>query len=132
MSWEGTRRYAVVYPCSGALADAGAAVVPESLGALLGTARAGVLVRLDSPLSTSQLVAVTGQGLGSVGRHLRVLLDARLVERRRAGRSVLYSRTAAGEVLVTAQRQDLCGARELPDGPGERNGGTGATVTYRS
>jgi DNA-binding transcriptional ArsR family regulator len=55
-------------------------------------------------MSTSQLVAVTGQGLGSVGRHLRVLLDARLVERRRAGRSVLYSRTAAGEVLVTAQR----------------------------
>jgi DNA-binding transcriptional ArsR family regulator len=61
-----------------------------------------VLVRLGSPLSTSQLVAVTGQGLGSVGRHLRVLLDAGLVERRRAGRSVLYSRTAAGHVLVEA------------------------------
>ena len=45
-------------------------------------------------MSTSQLVAVTGQGLGSVGRHLRVLLDAGLVERRRSGRSVLYSRTA--------------------------------------
>ncbi|AVH58165.1 MULTISPECIES: ArsR/SmtB family transcription factor [Streptomyces] len=105
VSWEDGVRYAVVYPCSGVLADAGArAVVPESLGALLGTARAGVLVLLDSPLSTSQLVAVTGQGLGSVGRHLKVLLDARLVERRRAGRSVLYSRTAAGEVLVTAQR----------------------------
>lgn len=56
-------------------------------------------------MSTSQLVAVTGQGLGSVGRHLKVLLDARLVERRRAGRSVLYSRTVAGEVLVTAQRE---------------------------
>lgn len=53
-------------------------------------------------LSTTQLVAVTGQGLGSVGRHLRVLLDAGLVERRRAGRSVLYVRTAAGEVLVEA------------------------------
>lgn len=62
---------------------------------------------------------MTGQGLGSVGRHLRVLLDARLVERRRAGRSVLYSRTAAGEVLVTAQH----------DG---RTGGTGGPVTYRS
>jgi len=47
---------------------------------------------------------VTGQGLGSVGRHLRVLREARLVERRRAGHSVLYSRTAAGEVLVAAQR----------------------------
>ncbi|MDF3148744.1 winged helix-turn-helix domain-containing protein, partial [Streptomyces sp. T21Q-yed] len=73
-----------------------------------------VLVLLDSPVSTTQLVAVTGQGLGSVGRHLRVLLDAGLVERRRAGRSVLYSRTAAGEVLVKAA------------GPGHRPG------TYRS
>ncbi|WRZ92336.1 winged helix-turn-helix domain-containing protein [Streptomyces sp. NBC_01007] len=120
VSWEEScGRYAVVYPCAGALADVRATAVPESLGALLGTARAGVLVRLDSPLSTSQLVAVTGQGLGSVGRHLRVLLDARLVERRRAGRSVLYSRTAAGEVLVTAQREG-------------RTGGTGGTAVYRS
>jgi DNA-binding transcriptional ArsR family regulator len=45
---------------------------------------------------------VTGRGLGSVGRHLRVLLDAGPVERRRAGRSVLYGRTAAGDVLVEA------------------------------
>ncbi|MFI6735384.1 winged helix-turn-helix domain-containing protein [Nonomuraea sp. NPDC050451] len=46
-------------------------------------------------MSTTRLVAVTGQGLRSVGRHLRGLLDAGLVERRRAGRSVLYVRTAA-------------------------------------
>ncbi|WP_405888360.1 ArsR family transcriptional regulator [Streptomyces sp. NBC_01136] len=104
VSWDEPHRYAVVYPCTGVLADVRAAPVPESLGALLGAARAGVLVLLDSPMSTSQLVAVTGQGLGSVGRHLKVLLDARLVRRRRAGRAVLYSRTAAGEVLVTAQR----------------------------
>ncbi|AMW11091.1 transcriptional regulator [Streptomyces qaidamensis] len=102
VAWGGTDRYALVYPCAGALADSGGRPAPASLGALLGTARAGVLVRLGSPLSTSQLVAVTGQGLGSVGRHLRVLLDAGLVERRRAGRSVLYSRTAAGQVLVEA------------------------------
>jgi len=49
-------------------------------------------------------VALTGQGLGSVGRHLKVLLDARLVQRRRAGRSVLYYRTAAGEALLEAQQ----------------------------
>ncbi|MFI6339123.1 ArsR family transcriptional regulator [Streptomyces sp. NPDC050535] len=105
VSWEEPHRYAVIYPCAGALAgDPGGAAVPASLGALLGPARAAVLVLLDSPLSTTQLVAVTGQRLGSVGRHLKVLLDARLVERRRAGRSVLYSRTATGEVLVTAQR----------------------------
>jgi DNA-binding transcriptional ArsR family regulator len=105
VSWgEPPRRYAVVYPCAGALADTDArrASVPAGLGALLGRARAQVLVLLDSPLSTTQLTALTGQGLGSVGRHLRVLLDAGLVERRRAGRSVLYSRTGAGQVLVEA------------------------------
>ncbi|MFE0255071.1 ArsR/SmtB family transcription factor [Streptomyces sp. NPDC059010] len=107
VSWEGADpdRYAVVYPCAGALTDPGARAVPASLGALLGPARAAVLVLLGSPLSTTQLVAVTGQGLGSVGRHLKVLLDAGLVERRRAGRAVLYSRTAAGEVLVEARHR---------------------------
>ncbi|MFI9767082.1 ArsR family transcriptional regulator [Streptomyces sp. NPDC052415] len=101
VSWEGCERYAVVYPCTGVLAELhDRRPVPAGLGALLGTARAGVLILLGAPMSTSRLVAVTGQGLGSVGRHLRVLRDAGLVERRRAGRSVLYVRTAAGEVLV--------------------------------
>ncbi|MFW6695010.1 transcriptional regulator [Streptomyces sp. MAR4 CNX-425] len=105
VSWHlPQRRYALVYPCAGVLAETGSAAPPESLGRLLGPARAAVLTLLDTPKSTTQLVALTGQGLGSVGRHLKVLLDARLVERRRAGRSVLYYRTAAGEVLVAAQR----------------------------
>ncbi|QMV20965.1 helix-turn-helix domain-containing protein [Streptomyces sp. SCUT-3] len=99
----GHRRYAVVYPCSGALAGTDRAPVPEPLGRLLGPARAAVLCLLGTPMSTTQLVALTGQGLGSVGRHLRVLLDAGLVRRRRAGRSVLYYRTDTGEVLVGAR-----------------------------
>ncbi|MFJ9892601.1 helix-turn-helix domain-containing protein [Streptomyces sp. NPDC091280] len=102
VSWEEPHRYAVVYPCAGVLADHGGRRVPESLGTLLGASRAEVLTLLGSPMSTSQLTAVTGQALGSVGRHLRVLLDAGLVQRRRAGRSVLYSRTAAGEIVVRA------------------------------
>ncbi|WP_406419443.1 winged helix-turn-helix domain-containing protein [Streptomyces sp. NBC_00873] len=107
VSWDdGAERYAVVYPCSGALADAGRARVPDSLGRLLGPARAAVLVLLSSPKSTTQLVALTGQGLGSVGRHLKVLLDSGLAGRRRAGRSVLYFRTEVGDVLVEAQRHD--------------------------
>ncbi|MFI9208415.1 ArsR family transcriptional regulator [Streptomyces sp. NPDC053253] len=104
VSWEGSERFAVVYACAGVLADGSGPVAPEALGALLGTARAGVLVRLQTPKSTSQLVALTGQGLGSVGRHLKVLLDAGLVRRGRAGRSVLYEWTEAGAVLVAAQR----------------------------
>lgn len=98
--WDIPYRYGLVYPCSGTLAEAGHVPVPAALGALIGPARAAVLVLLASPLSTTQLVALTGQGLGSVGRHLRILLDAGLVRRRRAGRSVLYFRTESGDVLV--------------------------------
>ena len=104
VSWDEPHRYAVIYPCAGVLAQMDPAPVPAALGALLGPARAGVLVLLETPKSTTQLVALTGQGLGSVGRHLKVLLDARLVQRRRAGRSVLYYRTAAGEALLEAQQ----------------------------
>lgn len=98
-------RYAVVYPCAGTLAVPEREPAPEPLGRLLGPARAAVLMAVDTPKSTTQLVALTGQALGSVGRHLRVLLDAGLVRRRRAGRSVLYSRTPAGDTLVAARRE---------------------------
>ncbi|GHF78855.1 ArsR/SmtB family transcription factor [Streptomyces griseosporeus] len=115
VSWEepSRSRYAVVYACAGALAgDPARTPVSAALSALLGPGRARVLVLLRTPLSTTQLVALTGQGLGSVGRHLRVLLDAGLVERGRAGRSVLYARTAAGNVLVEAAEGTTTGAAE--------------------
>ncbi|MGW4867314.1 ArsR/SmtB family transcription factor [Streptomyces chartreusis] len=114
VSWEEPDRYALVYACTGALTDPGARAVPAGLSALLGQTRATILVLLGSPMSTSQLVAVTGQALGSVGRHLRVLLDAGLVERRRAGRSVLYSRTMSGNVLVAAPPQRRGELRDQP------------------
>ncbi|MEU9984684.1 helix-turn-helix domain-containing protein [Streptomyces sp. NPDC050856] len=114
-SWDAPHRYALVYPCAGALAGTGGAgTVPRALGRLLGPGRAGVLHLLDTPRSTTQLVALTGQGLGSVGRHLKVLLDARLVLRRRSGRSVLYYRTEAGEALVRAQRDGSAHAAGEP------------------
>ncbi|MFC1420110.1 ArsR/SmtB family transcription factor [Streptacidiphilus cavernicola] len=102
VSWDEPHHYAVVYPCSGPLAEPAAPAAPEALSRLLGPGRAAVLVLLAAPRSTTQLVALTGQGLGSVGRHLKVLLDAGLVDRRRAGRSVLYQRTPAGDVLTGA------------------------------
>ncbi|MFF3731483.1 ArsR/SmtB family transcription factor [Streptomyces sp. NPDC002476] len=118
VSWaDDALRYAIVYPCSGTLADADRVRVPDALGRLLGPARAAVLVLLAQPKSTTQLVALTGQGLGSVGRHLKVLLDSGLVDRRRAGRSVLYFRTDAGDVLVDAGREG-CG----DGGPAARAG----------
>ncbi|MFE2045848.1 winged helix-turn-helix domain-containing protein [Streptomyces sp. NPDC059477] len=103
VAWEEPDSYALVYPCAGVLADGpDRAPAPAALGALLGPARARVLALLATPLTTTQLTALTGQSLGSVGRHLRVLLDAGLIERRPAGRSVYYERTAAGQVLLDA------------------------------
>lgn len=101
----GRWRYAIVYPCSGALADTGASRAPRALERLLGAGRADVLVLLESPMSTTQLVALTGQALGSVGRHLKVLREAHLVQRRRAGHSVLYYRTPTADALITAQHE---------------------------
>jgi DNA-binding transcriptional ArsR family regulator len=70
-----------------------------------------ILTELASPTSTSQLVAATGFGLGSVGGHLKVLLDAGLVRRTRSGRSVLYYRTAVGDHLVEPQRPSRTAAQ---------------------
>ncbi|WP_116949687.1 ArsR/SmtB family transcription factor [Jiangella endophytica] len=101
VGWRRPNRYSIVYPCAGALAE-GRRTAPGALGRLIGPARATLLSLLDDPMSTTQLVAVTGFALGSVGDHLKVLLDAQLVRRRRAGRSVLYYRTADGDRLARA------------------------------
>jgi len=98
-------RYALVYPVSGALADTGSARAgTDGLARLVGPNRARVLRLLDEPRSTTQLAALTGLPLGAVGSHLRVLLEAGAVLRRRAGREVLYWRTSLGDALAASGR----------------------------
>ncbi|WP_052508977.1 hypothetical protein [Kitasatospora griseola] len=104
----------MVHPSSGVPAEVGRSRAPGALGRLLGPARADVLVLLGAA-KANQLVALTAQGLGSVGRHPKVLCDARPVQRRGTGRSVRCFRTDApdgsmrcfradaGDVLVRAQ-----------------------------
>jgi DNA-binding transcriptional ArsR family regulator len=104
VSWSEPHRYALTYPCAGVLAEARQAPVPAPLTALLGPGRARILILLSTPKTTTQLVALTGLALGSVGRHLKILLDARLIQRHRAGGSVLYFRTQPGDTLVNTQR----------------------------
>jgi len=100
VTWDDDGRHAIVYPCAGALAEAPEERSPVALMRLIGANRARLLTLLDRPLTTSQLVALTGLPLGSVGGHLAVLREAGLVRRRRAGRSVLYVRTPLGTRLV--------------------------------
>jgi DNA-binding transcriptional ArsR family regulator len=111
VDWDEPDHYAIVYPSQGLLAGPREAAPPGALAALIGAARARILVLLAAPASTTQLVAVTGYTLGSVGGHLRVLLDAGLVRRRRSGRSVLYYRTPAGDQLMEAPPVSPAGGR---------------------
>ncbi|WP_433044517.1 ArsR/SmtB family transcription factor [Dactylosporangium sp. CS-033363] len=111
VSWEEPGAvHTVVYPCTGWLAQDPDVVPPEALARLIGPARARILTLLAAPKSTTQLVALTGQTLGSAGGHLRVLRDAGLAARRRSGRSVLYYRTALGDALCSKEH-----SAEVPD-----------------
>ncbi|GIF40211.1 ArsR/SmtB family transcription factor [Actinoplanes xinjiangensis] len=103
VAWNQPTRYAVIYPVTGALAPTGTAAT-QGLARLIGANRARLLQALDDPRSTTQLTAVSGLPLGSVGNHLKVMLDAGLVLRRRAGREVLYWRTALGDQLAATTR----------------------------
>ncbi|MEU8618334.1 winged helix-turn-helix domain-containing protein [Streptomyces sp. NPDC048623] len=73
---------------------------PDALTALVGRARARLLVALDAPASTSHLARSLAMAPGAVGDHLAILRDAGLLVRARSGRSVLYRRTPLGEALV--------------------------------
>lgn len=93
----------LAYPARGVgelLAPGDAASAGGGLAELLGRNRARVLVALETPSSTSQLVRSLGLTLGGAGGHLRVLRTAGLVDRSRQGRSVLYRRTPLGDALV--------------------------------
>src|ERR687889_1312045 len=105
VSWRLPDTFAVVYPVNGVFAAA-PPPLPEPLVRLLGRNRARILTRVGTPTSTSALAAGTGLPIGSVGGHLRVLLDAGLLERRRSGREVLYWRSTAGEAVVSASDTD--------------------------
>lgn len=105
VQWRLPDLYALVYPVSGS-AVADPAPVPDALARLLGASRARVLLQAHTPVSTTALTALTGLPLGSVGGHLRVLFDAGLLDRRRAGRQVLYWCSDTGTALLAASARD--------------------------
>lgn len=70
------------------------------LSAVLGRSRALLLTELEAPASTTELAARTGLSRSAVSQYLTALRDARLVSAHRAGRWVLYARTALAEALL--------------------------------
>ena len=100
VAWEYPARFAVIYPAAGMLARPAAPTAPEPLRRLLGPTRAEILLLIGRPITTTQLAAVTGLALGTIGDHLRILADAGLAERHRSGAHVLYHRTPTGQQLL--------------------------------
>ncbi len=70
-----------------------------ALTRLLGERRACLLMLLDEPSSTTELAHRLDVTPGAVSQHLRILYEARLVNRARHGRFVLYARSALGDAL---------------------------------
>ena len=71
---------------------------------LVGRRRATLLRSLERPGSTKELALRTGWSPGGVSSHLGVLRRTGLVVRRREGREVVYSRTAAGDALASSEQ----------------------------
>ncbi|MBM7503653.1 DUF5937 family protein [Agromyces aurantiacus] len=71
-----------------------------ALGALLGGARAGILLAAHEARTTSQVAADAGLAISTASHHLTVLRDAGLIASRRDGARMLHQRTPLGEALV--------------------------------
>ncbi|WP_055589597.1 ArsR/SmtB family transcription factor [Streptacidiphilus griseoplanus] len=108
----------VVYPARGtaALLRPGSEAPPRALAALLGRSRALLLLELATPASTTQLAHSLALAPGAVGDHLTVLRRAGLLDRARAGRSVLYRRTPLGDALAAGAAAEPGGATAEPAG----------------
>ncbi|MET7609606.1 helix-turn-helix domain-containing protein [Streptomyces seoulensis] len=94
----------LAYPARGigTLWETRTAIGTPALATVLGRSRTLLLAELAGPASTTELARRTGLSPAGVSQHLTALRDAGLVSAHRAGRSVLYARTAAAETLLDA------------------------------
>lgn len=95
--WQPT----IIYPVRG-VGGLKRAVAGPALARLVGAARANVLRQAAAPKTTTGIAKVLALSSATVSFHLRALLEAGLVERKRVGRLVLYTQTPLGEALVNA------------------------------
>lgn len=92
------------YPARGVTAGwaRDAAAISHALGALLGPARASILLGAGSARTTSQVALDAGIAVSTASHHLTVLREAGLVSSERAGARMLHLRTPLGEAMVGA------------------------------
>ena len=94
----------LTYPARGVgtLWESRPAIGTCALAPVLGRSRTLLLTELETPTSTTELAHRTGLSPAGVSQNLVALRNAGLVSAHRAGRSVLYARTAAAEALLEA------------------------------
>ncbi|MCK3768578.1 winged helix-turn-helix domain-containing protein [Microbacterium aerolatum] len=92
------------YPARGVTAGwaRDATDVAGALSALLGSARAEILLGAGAARTTSQVAADTGIAVSTASHHLTVLRDAGLIASERDGARMLHLRTPLGEAMVGA------------------------------
>ena len=88
----------------GTLWEAQPLPAPGALAALFGAHRAGLLVQLATPASSTELAARLGVTTTAVNQHLRALRAGGLLVSARHGRSVLYRRSEVADRLVDSAR----------------------------
>jgi len=86
----------------GTLWEAQPLPAPGALTALLGSMRAGLLVQLETPASSTELAARLGVTTTAVNQHLRALRAGGLLVSARHGRSVLYRRSEVADRLLAS------------------------------
>jgi DNA-binding transcriptional ArsR family regulator len=92
----------LLYPARGrgVLWDQRGPATAAALDDLLGRTRSRLMTLLDQPASTTELARLLEVTPGAVSRHLTALHRARLLNRTRSGRSVLYFRSPLGDALL--------------------------------
>jgi DNA-binding transcriptional ArsR family regulator len=108
-TWHPDGSLVIVYPAAtplplaatGAGSSAGAnASSHSSVGALLGSTRAGVLAAAASASTTTELARAAGVSLASASEHATILRNAGLITSRRQGRQVSHAITWLGQQLL--------------------------------
>lgn len=93
----------LAYPArgTGSLWEPRPTAAAVAVAAVLGRSRTLLLTELELPASTTELARRTGLAPSGVSQYLTALRDAGLVSAHRAGRSVLYARTAVGDAVLS-------------------------------
>lgn len=92
------------YPARGVTAEwaRSTASTAAALGALLGPARAEILLAAHSARTTSQVAVETGIAASTASHHLSVLRGSGLIASERDGARMLHTRTPLGEAMIGA------------------------------